>query len=318
MRHICVPPALVPLQLAEFQDVPASLRALLALDAPCAPQTFAFDEALAMAENALTAVRNQRERHAEALLSLYKADLLWRSERWLEALELTTAAASWLKVQSSPIARYNEAIAVYFAGLLHFCLHDDARALPLLMEAQSQLDVSRRYWAVHTGREYFDACGQVAQWIAALTPLRGQTPPGSHALIVPVYPYRAGVSEIPIEALAISLDRLRVPTRVLDFDFLAAPEWLPLEVSTLPLLDVHPGAYFFGVRVDADETLTPHSRAGDIILIEALTPMALTDDPAWGSGMQPFTRRPDGTLVLRDLQRTGQGFVGIPRALLRR
>lgn len=322
MRRISVPPSLAPVQLAEFQDIPASLRKLLALDAPFNPQTLAFDEALAMAENALTTVRNQRERHAEALISLYTADLLWRSERWLEALELAAAASGWLKLQSSPIARYNEAIAVYFTGLLHFSLHADARALPLLMEAQSQLDESRRYWAVHAGREYFAACGRVSQWIAALVQLRGQTPPGSHTLIIPVYQYRDrapdAAPDAASEAMVVSLDALRVRTRALDFDLLAAPDWIPLEVETLPLLDVRPGAYFFGVRVSKDEELTPHSRAGDVVLVEALSPLALTDDPALGSGLQPFTRHTDGTFMLRDPQRVGQGFVGVPRVLLRR
>ncbi len=318
MRRICTPPSLLPVQLAEFQDLPATLRQLLAVDAPFNPRTLAFDEALSTAENALKVVRNQRERHSEALINLYCADLLWRSERWLEALDLTSAAAGWFKLQSSPIARYNEAIAVYFNGLLHFCLHADARAIPLFMEAQSQLEESRRYWSVHTGREYFDACGQVSQWIAALIPLRTKTPPGSHTLILPVYPYRNRMSDMPIEALAVSLDTLRVPTRVLDFDYLAVPEWVPLEVERLPLLDVSPGTYFFGVRVDEDEALTPHSRAGDVVLVEALSPLAITHDPALSNDVQAFTRRPDGALVLRDSQHNGQGFVGIPRLLLRR
>lgn len=316
MRRICVPPALMPIHLAEFQEIPAPLRTLLALDAPYAPHTLRYDEALTLAETALNTLRRQHERHSEALVNLYMADLLWRAERWLEALELVSAAASWLKVQPSPIARYNEAIAVYFTALLHFCLHADGRALPQFIEAQSQLDASRRYWAVHAGREYFETCTQVSQWIAALVPLRAHTPPGSHTLIIPVYPYpENGVAPDKIEAVALPLELLRVPSRVLDY--LGTSTWLPLETEALPLLDVRPGAYFFGVRLSADEQLTPYSREGDLVVMEALSPLMLPDASGWPHDAQPFVRRPDGTVVLRDPQRLGQGFVGIPRVLLR-
>ena len=317
MRHICVPPSLMPLQLAEFQDLPATLRKMLALDVPLDPKLLIFDEALATAENALTAVRNQRDRNSEALINLYCADLLWRSERWLEALEMATAAASWFKLQSNPIARYNEAIAVYFNGLLHFCLHADARAIPLLMEAQSQFEESRKYWSVHTGREYFEACGMANQWIAALIPLRMKTPPGSHTLIIPIYPYRNRTSHTTIEALAVALDTLQTPVG-LNLNYLAMPDWIPLEVGRLSLLDVRPGIAYFGIRLDEDQALLPDSKVGDIAIVEALSPLALADDQAIGGSVQTFTRQTDGAFVLRDPQQHGQGFVGVPRLLLRR
>ncbi len=316
MRRICVPPSLMPLQLAEFQDLPATLRKMLALDVPLNPRLLVFDEALATAENALTAVRNQRDRNSEALINLYCADLLWRSERWLEALEMATAAAGWFKLQSNPIARYNEAIAVYFSGLLHFCLHADARAIPLLMETQSQFEESRQYWSVHTGRDYFEACSMTSQWIAALIPLRMKTPPGSHTLIIPVYPYRNRTPHTAIEALAVTLDALQAPVG-LDFNYLAMPDWIPLEVGKLSLLNVRPGIAYFGVRLEEDETLLPDSEVGDIVIVEALSPLALANDQAIGGSVQIFTRQTDGTFVLRDPQQHGQGFVGIPRLLLR-
>lgn len=318
MRRICVPPSLMPLQLAEFQDLPATLRKMLALDVPLNPKLLAFDEALAIAENALTVVRNQRDRNSEALINLYSADLFWRSERWLEALEMASAAASWFKLQSSPIARYNEAIAVYFNGLLHFCLHADTRAMPLFMEAQSQLEESRQYWSVHTGREYFEACDITSQWIGALVPLRTKTPPGSHTLIIPVYPYHNRTASVIIEAVAITLDALQTPVGLLDFNYLAMPDWIPLEVGKLSLLDVRPGTVYFGVRLDEDETWLPDGKAGDIVVVEALLPLALANDQALGGSVQTFTRQTDGTFMLREPQQRGQGFVGIPRLLLRR
>lgn len=317
MRRICVPPSLMPLQLAEFQDLPATLRKMLALDVPLNPNLLVFEEALATAENALTAMRNQRDRNSEALINLYCADLLWRSERWLETLEMTTAAAGWFKLQSNPTARYNEAIAVYFSGLLHFCLHADARAIPLLMEAQSQFEESRQYWSVHTGRGYFEACSMVSQWIAALIPLRMKTPPGSHTLIIPLYPYRNRTPHTAIEALSISLDTLQIPVGF-NFNYLAMPDWIPLEVGKLPLLDMRPGAAYFGVRLDEDEAFHPECRAGDVVIVEALSPLALAADQVLGNGVQTFTRQTDGTFLLRDPQQSQQGFVGIPRLLLRR
>ena len=93
MRRISVPPSLLPLQLAEFEELSPALRKQLVTAAPFNPRTLAFDEALTAAENALTVVRHQRDRYSEALLALYSADLLWRCERWLEALEMAAAAA---------------------------------------------------------------------------------------------------------------------------------------------------------------------------------------------------------------------------------
>lgn len=317
MRRISVPPSLLPLQLAEFEELPPALRKQLVAAAPFNPRTLAFDEALTAAENTLTVARHQRDRYSEALLALYSADLLWRCERWLEALEMAAAAAGWLKLQSSPIARYNEAVAVYFNGLLHFALHADARAMPLFIETQSQLEKSRQYWAMHTGRDYFEACEQVSQWISALSSLRTQTPPGSQTLIIPVYPSRHRTPEAPLEALAIPLETLHIHTNILDYDFLALPDWAPLQIESLPVLDVSPGRYYFGVRLDEAGTFTDDSQAGDVVLVEALSPLALTEEPPLTGGTQPFIRQRDGKIMLWDPQHSGEGLVGIPRLLLR-
>lgn len=317
MRRISVPPSLLPLQLAEFEELSPALRKQLIIAAPVNPRALAFDEALTAAENALTVVRHQRDRYSEALLALYSADLLWRCERWLEALEMAAAAAGWFKLQSSPIARYNEAVAVYFNGLLHFALHADARAMPLFIEAQSQLEKSRQYWAAHTGRAYFEVCEQVNQWISALSSLRTQTPPGSQALIIPVYPSHPHTPEAPLEALAIPLEALRIRPNILPLSLRPLDNWTPLEIESLPVLDVSPGRYYFGVRLDEAGTFTDDSLAGDVVLVEALSPLALTEEPPLTGGTQPFIRQRDGKVMLRDPQHSGEGLVGIPRLLLR-
>jgi hypothetical protein len=139
-------------------------------------------------EALFTVAWGERERYAAALVRLYQADLLNRQERWEEALDAVHEARGWLKLQVSQRARYNEAIAVYFEGLVHYILHADQRATQTFIHAQGLLQESERFWKFQGEDAHIEDCRNVTRWITQLLALRSQSAPGGEEImIVPVY-----------------------------------------------------------------------------------------------------------------------------------
>ncbi|MBN1259129.1 MAG: hypothetical protein JXB35_00470 [Anaerolineae bacterium] len=312
MRRLFVPPQLLPIELAAFSDIPASLRELLHLQRIVPRGDVTLDDALDLADNALAVARGQRDRYTEALINLCRADLFHRLERWEDALDALQAAVQWLQYQVVPTARYNEGIALYFEAVVHYILHADDKAMQHFAQAQSLLEESERYWMHHLGDTVLTRCQAARHWIARLVDVRGQTRPGTSTIIVPLFTPAAGGYAPEIDALVIDLGRLRLPVSMVDV--YARPTWAPLDLETVPLLLPRPGAYFIAVRIDRDGAFTPESRCGDAVLLEVTTAEDAADVLATDTP-QSFVRESQGRIVFGSGQR--QGFAHKRRLLLR-
>ncbi len=316
MRRVFIPEELTPLCLVDPAEMPSPLREMLpSPELPLWGQE-AIQEALTAAEALFTAAWGERERYAAALVRLYQADLLNRQERWEEALDAAREASGWLKLQVSQKARYNEAIAAYFEGVVHYILHADQRATQTFIHAQGLLQESERFWKLQGEDTHLEDCRNVIRWITQLLALRSQTEPGGDAvMIVPVYELENQVLWVRISALVVPLSELSMPVELVHSQE-APTAFLPLDINTVTFLVPGTKQFYFALKVQTDGELVPKSQAGDYLLVEAAATTPPTSDSLLNTE-HVFLRRADGTITFRSTRRGYPGFVGTPRALLK-
>ncbi len=313
MRWVYVPENLTPFYLLELQELSTLLwdrlqgemRQLMATGRP--------EQALTSAEHFLTAVQAKQDRHAAALVLLYKAEALRRLQRWEEALDCTQQAVEWLHMQVTPVAHYNYAVALYFAGLLHFVLGADVKTLHTFTLAQEILGESERYWGFENNSERVAACRDMSRWMANLLELPPHMPPDEVVQIVPVYEL---VNQTPLRTGAMVVTPFQVTLPYEELGKYLPTGYIPLAIETLPFLQLHPYARYLAYKITSDGYLLKQTRAGDVLLIEVLSSaspaheMELTHEA-------PFVRQIDGRILFGPYDRTHKGFVGIPRVLIR-
>lgn len=315
MRHIFIPYELTPLYLANFAEVSPTFKRLLPTgEYPPFEPSITLEDALSMSEQALSVARRRHRKESEALIHLCQADLLWRLGRWEESLDTTRRAIRKFELEIGHTASYNQALAVYFKGILYYILHTDEKAIQTFIHAQEMLRENELDWSYGGEDEYAENCQDVALWISQLLQLRTQSPPGADVMIVPVYEYEDQRQRATISALVVPLSIMYLPPQLLGT--CAALGWLPLEIDTVPLLRVSPGSYYFARKIKQDKELVPESRAGDTVLFELLLSTALTAEELRNAN-QPFVRRPDGKVVFEPLRQNTERFIGVPRVLLR-
>jgi hypothetical protein len=315
MRRIFIPEELTPLYLVEPAEMPSPLREMLpSPELPLQDQN-AIQKALTAAEALFTAAWGERERYAAALVRLYQADLLNRQERWEEALDAAHEASGWLKLQVSQKARYNEAIAAYFEGMIHYILHADQRATQTFIHAQGLFQESERFWKLQGEDAHIEDCRNVIRWITQLLALRSQSAPGGEEImIVPVYELENQVLWVRISALAVPLLALSMPVESVRSQG-TNTAFLPLDINTVTFLVPGAKQFYFALKVRTDGELVSKSQAGDYLLVEAATTTSTSDTLL--NTEHVFLRKADGTITFRSTRRGYPGFVGIPRALLK-
>jgi len=315
MRRVFVPYELTPLHLVNFTEVSPTFKRLLPMgEYPPCELSITIEAALSASEQALSVAQHQRKKESEAIIHLCQADLLWRLERWEESLDATRMAIRKFEIEISRTASYNQAIAVYFEGILHYILHADEKAIQTFAHAQKMLQENELDWAYDEEDEYAENCQDVARWINQLLQLRTQSLPGSDVMIVPVYEYGDQDTRATISALVVPLATMYLPAQMLGTH--AVRGWIPLEIDTVPLLRISPGSYYFALKIKENGELVPESRAGDTVLMEVLLPTALTAEELRNTE-QPFVRRLDSKIVFKPLRQNTGEFVGVPRALFR-
>ena len=315
MRHVFIPYELTPLYLVNSTEVSSIFKRLLPMGKyPPLELSTALEDALSISRQALSVAQHQHKKESAALIYLCQADLLWRLERWEESLDATRMAVRKFEIEISCTASYNQAIAVYFEGILHYILHADEKAILTFIRAQEILQENESDWAYDGEDEYAENCQDVVCWITQLLQLRTQSLPGADVMIVPVYEYGDQETRATISALVVPLATMHLPPQLLGTH--AAIGWIPLEIDTVPLLRISPGCYYFALKAKKDKYIVPESKAGDTVLMELLLPIALTAEELRNTE-QPFVRRPDGKIVFKPLRQNSGEFVGVPRALLR-
>ncbi|MEA3397147.1 MAG: hypothetical protein U9R05_06760, partial [Chloroflexota bacterium] len=179
MRRIFVPYELTPLHLVNFTEVSPTFKRLLPIgEYPPFELSITIEDALSASKQALSVAQQQHQKESETLIHLCQADLLWRLERWEESLDAVRMAIKKFEFEISRTASYNQAIAVYFEGILHYILHADEKAIQTFIHAQEMLQENECDLSCDGEDEYAENCQDVARWISQLLQLRTQSLPG--------------------------------------------------------------------------------------------------------------------------------------------
>jgi hypothetical protein len=232
-------------------------------------------------------------------------------------LDAIRHALGYLELQVSPIARYNEALAVYTEGLLHWVLGADEKVTETFAYAHEGLVESERYWGFEQDAARVAACRDVIRWMASLLDILGTLDSSDVAAILPVYEFvngrwiRTGIKSVNPYQVTIPAD---VVARYLPSDY------VPIQLDTLPFFPMDPGSIYVAVRIPADAQMLRQGRRGDLLVVETVVPRSLNEELALTSET-PFVRRSDGRIEFRPVVRDGmepaERLVGIPRVLIR-
>lgn len=314
MRLISVPKDLTLLSLLEFGEIQVTLEALLREQVQHKIQTGLYEEALSLSERIFTTAWADHNRYVAALALLHQTDIFYRLQRWEEALDSLQRALNWLEQHVTQVARYNEAITIYFEGILHYILQADAKTIQAFMRAQRMLVESERYWGYENNPVRVRDCQNVTRWMTHLRELQPRLNPGEFTMAVPLYEkvdqglIRTGV--IPIAPFQVA-----IPGEILAANLPA--HIIPLETDALPFLQLRPDAHYLALKITTKAGLIPKSKIGDVLLIETASTQIPTKEIVLSSA-EPFIRRSDGRILFRPHQaQVNNNFVGIPRVLIR-
>jgi tetratricopeptide (TPR) repeat protein len=313
MRLVSIPIGLTPHHLLALRGLVTSLVDQLNGPISQGIDGGRYEEALTTAERIFPTARSMRDYNAQALVFLYHAEILYRMLRLEEALEHTRHALSWLRAEVTQVAGYNRAIALYFEGLLHFLLRADAHALQAFTAAQEALEESERFWGFEKNVIRCANCRTLIRWISKLQGLATQRPSGELTMIVPVYEM-VNRTLVLIDALPITPFLVQLPRDAINAYL---PEnYVPLDIEAALFLQLWPDVHYLALKILHDGELLRQSRAGDMLLIEATSPVppqevTLTRD-------MPFVRRTDGKVIFGPYEQQDEISSGVARILIRK
>ena len=312
MRFICLPEALTLSTLLALEDIPAEFRDPLETDVQRAVAEGRLEEALTIAERIFTTAWSAHRREVAALARALQADVLWRLQRPEEAIEQIRWALNSIELSVTQVARYNEAMIVYFEGVIHYALRSEEKVRQTFARTHELLMENERFWGFQHRSERVRACQAVARWMSSLTSLLSQLPVDEFTVIAPLYEL---INQVVVltGAYPIYPFHLTLPGEALRRHL--PPTLIPLDIGPLSFLQLHPGMHYLALKIPSDGYLLPESRAEDILLLQ-VTSQASPAEGVSLSEEQPFTRRSDGRVVFRP-RRQPEGFVGIPQALIR-
>ena len=247
----------------------------------------------------------RRARYTFAFYTLYRAELLRRLCRWEEALAELRRARPWLQGRVDTDARYDEAIALYLEGMLHYRLHAERAAREALLHTQTLLQRSEEDWRYRLEDRKLAIARRLSRWIEGLLSLQAATPPRTRILILPLYLPPADFPVIePIAVPAEGRD-LEVGSRTYRCRLL-----MEGERALCPFCD----SFYFALRVGEEEApYLPDGRPGDLVVMAWEAPHPLQADVAFA--LRSFRRYPDGRIVWEDESQPVLKLGGLPRML---
>lgn len=318
MRWVSLPEELALPHLLEIRDYDISTvhRGLL-LQVVAHLREGQLETALDLSEQAYVATKEGRDRYGQSLVLVLQAELFRRLQRWENSLDAIRGALRWLELQGTPVARYNEAMAVYLEGIIHCTLRADEKVLETFAYAQEALVESERHWGFEQHDVRVADCRNVIRWMTGLLDLLPTIRTDVTTLILPVYEF-VNMTLIRTGVITLEPHQALVPSQVI------APylpdHLIPVRLDTLSVLDIRPQTTYIAVRIPEDATVLSTGQKGDLLIVEAATPqpsegaLTLTAD-------KPFVRRRDGRIefrpALRGAPQSTRGWVGIPRILIR-
>ncbi len=263
--------------------------------------TAALDELSALEEVAW----NQRARYTFAFYALYRAESLRRLCRWEEALAELKRALPWLQSRVDTDARYDEAIALYLEGVLHYRLHAEQAAREALLRAQALLHRSEEDWRYRLEDLKLATARRLSRWIDGLLSLQAETPPMTRHLIIPLYLPPASFPTIEPVVIPAEGGTLTVADRAYRCRLLVEEER-----CLCPFCD----AFYFALRLGEGEAPhLPDGRPGDLVVMAWMAPYPLRADVAFA--LRGFRRYPDGRIVWEDESHPVLKLGGLPRML---
>lgn len=325
MRWVSLPEELAIPHLLDLPLGPHPLHPSLARSRATLVQG-AFDSALHAANQAFEIAKRQHDRYAGALSLILRAETLRRLMRWEESLDALRLALHWLELDVSPVARHNEAMAVYLEGVIHYTLRADEKVTATFAYAQSTLLESARYWDFEQHTRRAADCRNVIRWLAQLGELQGADLRDPLLLVMPAYEL-VSCTLVRTGAIALPPFRPMIPDKVVAR--YCPPEVAPLRLETVVFLDPSPERYYAAVRFTDNVCLTDVVGLGgickgDLLILEVtgLGPgsgeLVLTWDRTFvrsDAGHVAFHLAP-GTSDLASPS-VGSGLMGIPRVLIK-
>jgi hypothetical protein len=309
MLWISLPAELALPHLVELSDVARPLHDDLT-GLSRALETGSLNGALTAAGRAFGRAKGLRDRYGQAIALLFQAEAYRRLERWEDALDAIRTALHWLELQVAAAARYNEAIAVYVEGVIHFTLGAQERMVETCSYAQHVLGESERHWAYEHNDPRAADCRNVTGWIGDLLKLRDTLPPSGLVAVLPVY-VRVDGRLTRTGATAVEGIRATLPGDVL-------ARYLPHDLQPAVLGEcvfpsLLPPSRYVAIQISGSETESGSGTGERLVVVEV-------DSPALGiSGPIPT---PDTAMWYRDDGQT-PGIpwardIGVPRVLVRK
>ncbi len=247
----------------------------------------------------------RRARYTFAFYTLYRAELLRRLCRWEEALAELKRARPWLQGRVDTDARYDEAIALYLEGMLHYRLHAEQAAREALLHTQALLQRSEEDWHYRLEDRKLAIARRLSRWIEGLLSLQAATPPRARILIVPLYLSPAAFPVIEPVAVPAEGGDLKLVDRTYHCRLL-----MEGERTLCPFCD----SFYFALRVGEEEApYLPDGRPGDLVVMAWEAPRPLRADVAFA--LRSFRRYPDGRIVWEDESQPVLKLGGLPRML---
>ena len=309
MRWISLPDELALSHLLELRDVAQPLRDALA-ELPRLLGAGSPDRALVAAGRAFGLAKGERHRYGQALALLYQAEAYRCLERWEDGLDAIRTALHWLELQVAAPARYNEAVAVYVEGVIHFTLGARERTVETLTYAQHVLSDSERHWSYEHDDLRAADCRNVMGWITNLLELQDTLPVHGVVTVLPVYVlvdcrlFRTG-------AIAVEGVRATMPGNVLARCL--PPDLAPVQSGECVFPYLSPPSRYVAIRVSEPTTAGGSVVEGDLLIVEMTAPGSIAGSPVTTRCAAP-PRAEDGPVLYRPWIRD----VGIPRVLVRR
>lgn len=308
MRWISLPDELSLSRLLDVRDVIRPNRDALGV-ALQQLQEGRPDLALLTAGRAFGQAKHLRDRHGQALALLCQAEAYRCLGRWEEGLDAIRTALHWLELQVAAVAHYNEAIAVYVEGVIHFTLGARERMVETFAYAQHVLGESERHWSFEHNDARSSDCRNVVGWIGDLLDVqKALSSPGLTA-VLPVYTAAEG-GLVRTGAVAVESVRATLPSEVLS-------RYLPLDLQPGQTGDcgfpyLNPASRYVAVQTATRDT-APGEGEAYLVIVEREAAGSIAGRRFALAGESPSTGGEGAEVLLERLK-----DLGIPRAVIRR
>jgi tetratricopeptide (TPR) repeat protein len=270
MRQLSIPEELALPKLLELDGLESGFR--VHFDAGYRHLQYGrYEEAIKIAEQIVKAAGS--DRYVISLGHLLRAESLRRLRRYQEAVDVVREALRWLELQVGIKAYYNESLAVYLKGCLHYTLRNKGDALYAFNYAKKGLEGSAVNWRIEGNSVREEDCKKLLRWLSHLTKL--QTKLGAEAaFILPIYELldqklsRTGVVSVPPFQTGIPAELIA--------KFFPDP-YVPLLNQTLSFFSLDPEAIYVALRISGKENfeLPAPVNERDLLILELVNPIAL-------------------------------------------